>query len=44
MRFDPGIVAAEDPRAGDWHACLLNPDATDQSGHRSEDIRIGFAE
>jgi 3-oxoacyl-[acyl-carrier-protein] synthase III len=44
MRFDPGIVAAEDPRAGDWHAGLLNPDRSDQSGHTSEDIRIGFAE
>jgi 3-oxoacyl-[acyl-carrier-protein] synthase III len=44
MRFDPGIVAVEDPRAGDWHAGLLNPDGTDQSGHSSEDVRIGFAE
>jgi 3-oxoacyl-[acyl-carrier-protein] synthase-3 len=44
MRFDPKIVAVEDPRAGDWHAGLLNPDRTDQSGHRSEDVRIGFAE
>jgi len=44
MRFDPRIVAVEDPRAGDWHAGLLNPDGTDQSGHSSEDIRIGFAE
>jgi len=44
MRFDPRIVAVEDPRAGDWHAGLLNPDRSDQSGHRSEDVRIGFAE
>jgi 3-oxoacyl-[acyl-carrier-protein] synthase III len=44
MRFDPRIVAVEDPRAGDWHAGLLNPDGTDQSGHSSEDVRIGFAE
>jgi 3-oxoacyl-[acyl-carrier-protein] synthase III len=44
MRFDPGIVAVEASRAGDWHAGLLNPDRTDQSGHRSEDVRIGFAE
>ena len=44
MRFDPGIVAVETPRAGDWHAGLLNPDRTDQSSNRSEDIRIGFAE
>jgi 3-oxoacyl-[acyl-carrier-protein] synthase-3 len=44
MRFDPAIVAVEDPRGGDWHAGLLNPDSTDQSGQRSEDVRIGFAE
>jgi 3-oxoacyl-[acyl-carrier-protein] synthase-3 len=44
MRFDPAIVAVEDPRAGDWHAGLLNPDRTDQSSNRSEDVRIGFAE
>jgi 3-oxoacyl-[acyl-carrier-protein] synthase-3 len=43
MRFDPAIVAVEDPRGGDWHASLLNPDSTDRSGQRSEDVRIGFA-